>query len=382
MRRLILWSMIAFGGIAMTGIAGAKEDPGPSPSIPCFPEDVAPLNVFGGGSVQAVLGEPVTLPFELFCYIGQLCGCTYTSTPPTFDPEALQLLDKTQGYFTFLPLKSGHATVHYQLCDSQARCGLAGEWTIEIVAPEDAALVSHTIPPQIARGNIVPVEIKMRNTGAHTWSVDGGYGLMVLNDGCGVTSESLIALAPGTVVEPDAEHIFSTVLTGSASLTTCTLEMRMFEPSAGPFGQIVVAGLTFVDPKNDASAISSSLPSSIAPETSIGVGFTFRNTGNTVWSEYAPFFLTAISDPCGVFESFVIPLRRGDSVAPNETYQFIAQIGAPLTTGDCAVQLRMQMEDMTAGPASPIAKLFGETMNVVIHVAEPPNLATNWEGYE
>jgi len=148
----------------------------------------------------------------------------------------------------------------------------------------------------------------------------------------------------------------------------------MERAGVGTFGRATTINLnvgeTFVD---DASPAGSSLPPNLPPGAGALVGFTFNNPGTTCWSAEDHYSLAVLSDPCSLIGASRINLAPGAVAFQNENYQFVAQVYAPAIVGDCAIQLQL-MDDASGN--------FGGTMDLLVHVAEPPNAAGTWDTYE
>jgi len=100
-----------------------------------------------------------------------------------------------------------------------------------------------------------------------------------------------------------------------------------------------------------------------------------KNTGNTSGTAQNGYLLGVVSDSCGVLSNNRFVVIEGDTVAPNQAYQFILYLTAPPNPGPCSFSLQMY-QDGGAG-------LFGEQIskNLTI-VPPPPNAARDWIAYE
>jgi len=128
-------------------------------------------------------------------------------------------------------------------------------------------------------------------------------------------------------------------------------------------------------PFDAAVSIGDSLPAKIQVGASFGFGVTVKNTGNTTWTAPGGYLFGVVSDPCGVLPTNRFPVREGDAVAPNETYQFLLSLTAPPNPGLCSITLRMY-QDSGAGL---FGDLISENLNVV---PSPANAARDWTIYQ
>jgi len=128
-------------------------------------------------------------------------------------------------------------------------------------------------------------------------------------------------------------------------------------------------------PFDDAIYISDSLPAKIPIGAAFGFGVIMKNTGNTTWTTENGHLLGLVSDPCVVLPTNRFPVREGDAVAPNETYQFLLYLTAPQSPGACSITMRMYQEGG--------AGLFGDLVSINLNVVgPPPNMARDWEAFE
>jgi hypothetical protein len=235
----------------------------------------------------------------------------------------------------------------------------------------DAVGVVHTIPTQIPASHAVPVAITIKNTGNTAWTAAAGYSLAVITDACGLAPGTRLGIDAAVTVEPNQSYAFTTLLTGPAATGTCAIEFRMVLEFVTFFGETLTLNPEIVPPLNDATPVSNTVPLTMAPGQSLGVGITFKNTGNTTWlgPNYA---LSVRSDTRGLFNTTRMEVPSWDAVVPNKSEQFIGYITAPLTLGPCIVTLR-PVEGDTA---------FGTALTLNVSVVTPPNAAEDWRFYE
>jgi hypothetical protein len=102
---------------------------------------------------------------------------------------------------------------------------------------DNALVVTHTLPAQLACNQTVSVTVTMRNTGDTTWSEAGNYHLGALDDTDPFTGGNRIYLGPTETVAPGQERTFTITLMaqGAGSFTT---DWRMVRDGVAWFGGI------------------------------------------------------------------------------------------------------------------------------------------------
>ena len=239
------------------------------------------------------------------------------------------------------------------------------------VPVEDAVPVSNDVPSTIARDNTVPVQITVRNTGNTQWRRELGYALEVSEDTCNLIADKPLLIDPGAMVNPGGEYTFRTNLLASND-GPCTIGLQMAK-SATPFGTSFNIALNVIDPLQDATFVSTTIPARLPLGASIGVGVTYHNTGNTYWSSEDNDVLAVLDDGCPLFGSGTFDLAPDSRIAPGEYYQFVMPITAPSTEGSCEVTLQM---------AKHYVAVFGQSFTRTVIIAPPPNAAYDWTEYQ
>ncbi len=235
----------------------------------------------------------------------------------------------------------------------------------------DAVFLGNSVPPQIATDHGWPVQITARNTGNTVWTAGMLFALQATSDTCNLIPSNSVDLAPSAAVDPGADYTFSTILQGPSAPGSCELTLQMGQ-NGNLFGPVFQASVNVVTAVNDASALGHTIPALLAPGSSLGVGVTFKNTGNTVWYGGSTFALKVLQDTCSMIGLAEIPIQVDQITTPNQVYQFIFQLTAPPTEGPCTLQFSM----------TDSGTVFGETQTVNLTIAIPPNAARGWENYE
>jgi len=258
--------------------------------------------------------------------------------------------------------------------------------TISPTPFNDASFAASTIPAQIASDHTTPVTITLLNTGNTVWSAAGGYALAVDNDGCTMTLVNSIPLDDSAAVNPGESYTFSFLLNAPATFGfACPLEFQMIQQGVGAFGPPIDAAPEVIEGIDDAIFLFDTIPPSVPPGTTIGIGVMFQNTGTTTWHPGAHVVLLPLEDSCLLIKGFyplTIPMREGAIVPPGETYQFIFYITTPAQPGLCP--LHMQMADNFLAPTQQEQGInhFGPILDFTVNVQEPLNVARDWVIYE
>jgi len=137
------------------------------------------------------------------------------------------------------------------------------------------------------------------------------------------------------------------------------------------FGTPQPVTFSVVEAVIDARFLSNSIPLTLPPGASVGVGITLQNSGNTYWLPGQD-TLIGSSSPCVFFTGGPAEIRDDDIAAPNTQYQFLMQVTAPPSPGTCDLTLQM----------SELGLPFGPTLHLTITAEVPPNAAEGWELYE
>ncbi len=253
----------------------------------------------------------------------------------------------------------------------------------------NSSLIAHNLPLQVAAGNVVPIQITMRNAGSSTWKPLEAYALAVYDDPCALTSANRLGMESGVIVPPGTSYLFSGTFTAPLSPGSCRLDFAMVQELVEFFGGLVSASFEIVPALNDAQFVDSTIPPTFPLGKTLGIGITVRNKGNTFWSSDDRYALAVLEDPCSLFGGqSAIPVSPGTFVGSNENYQFVVFVTAPGTGQDCAVTLKMvqlsqedSLQRKTISPQGSDA-LFGPPILLNFHVAQPPNAIGNWSLYE
>lgn len=250
---------------------------------------------------------------------------------------------------------------------------------------QSAALVSGTIPAQLAAGYTHPTTVTMSNTGQTTWTVPGNYSLAVVSDSCNLLSgASRIPMPNSPTVNPGQSVTFNLDLKAPGANGPCTLQLRMIQELIEFFGDTVTVNPNVVTPVKNSQFMSNTIPATMAPSQGYYFSIIVRNLGNMVWRPGGRFILDATSDSCGLFQTAV---AVAENVNPNQNHTFTAFFTPPASPQSCHLELRMHENTGVAAVKDP--QLFGDppvpfgaTLVLDINIVVQPNTARSWAIYQ
>jgi hypothetical protein len=259
--------------------------------------------------------------------------------------------------------------------------------TVVIPPIDDAQMISHTVPAQMADGYEVLFDVTMRNSGNTIWMKDEVF--LHLTATCPIQVVCLQSCDPGTqrmtlpdgvVIMPGESYAFRLGAEPSG-LGPCTFTFQMERDDLGPtslteFGPAYDVPTTVVSPINDARFIEHTIPSTMTPGQALWVGITMRNDGTTAWIGGISDHALAVTDDqdCLMFD--MVPRlypNFQEQILPGEQKIFIGYLTAPSQPGSCTVRLRMVEEWV---------EFFGDEVAATVQVADPPNVAKAWTLYQ
>jgi predicted neuraminidase len=128
-----------------------------------------------------------------------------------------------------------------------------------LFASNEAAIISNTIPVNLAPGATFIAGVTVRNNGNTDWTAEEGYMLDVLMDNCGLLSSNRVELPPEIAVAPGANYQFQVHLAvppipGPIAPTTCTIRVQMLHEFFERFGEPIEIKATIAPATNPASA--------------------------------------------------------------------------------------------------------------------------------
>lgn len=236
----------------------------------------------------------------------------------------------------------------------------------------DAAIVLNPLPYDIGTDRVVPVKITFLNNGSLPWTSVDGYSLAIIGDNCALVRAATVFL-PVPAVDPGENVDFQFDLHAPSAPTLCSFTVQMKQLGVR-FGAAGSFNINVITPDDNAEFVSSTLPPTLRPLRTIGVGITMRNTGNLQWTGPEGYLLQVEDAVCDADISSPHEILGEAIVVPNSNYQFLAQIAAP-ESGSCTIRVMMK------GPSG----TFGSEGTLSFDVAEPtpgPNASQFWALYE
>jgi hypothetical protein len=177
--------------------------------------------------------------------------------------------------------------------------------------PNDSAFVSQSVPASMLPGETKQVTVRMRNTGADTWSSSAGHKLGTQNprDNKAWTGATRVALAQN--VAPNADHDFTFDITAPSTPGVYDFQWQMVDDSGanvGWFGQItpnVTIMVTSAPPAGSVLLAVDLHLNSTDPLPAVPEYFTAWTLGQTVAGDAAP---------STVINGLAVTIGTGDSV--------------------------------------------------------------------
>jgi hypothetical protein len=108
-----------------------------------------------------------------------------------------------------------------------------------VTAQQNAVLVAHTIPENLAPGEGVGVGITMRNTGNTVWTRDGNYLLYIQSDPCATMVSPGAEMQPGEAVMPGQTYQFLAYITAPATPQSCAIQLQTAQRYVEAFGDLL-----------------------------------------------------------------------------------------------------------------------------------------------
>jgi RHS repeat-associated protein len=261
---------------------------------------------------------------------------------------------------------------HYQVKSKDAAGNLAtsADFSFTTLSGNAAAFVSQNVPATMTAGEAYAVTVRMLNQGTTTWTPGQAYRLGSQNPQDNTTwmTTNRVGLSPGDSVSPGATTTFSFVVTAPSSPGSYNFQWQMVQDGVEWFGAKTPNMAVQVVPRNDsAEFISQTVPSVMEEGAAYSVSITFRNTGNTTWTD-ANHYRLGSWNPVnnGTWGLGRVYLEAGELVPPGGLKTFSFQVVAPSTPGSYNFQWLMLRE---------LVNWFGAaSTNLVITVSDRPPL--------
>ena len=220
-------------------------------------------------------------------------------------------------------------------------------------SPDNATMISNTIPSTMTAGQQYNVSVTVQNTGETIWNDDifklGGVG------DSDPFADARQWMTPGTRVMPNGQYTFNFIMTAPTTPGTYTSDWQMLHDYVRWFGDTLVKEIEVTGAAPDsAEYISDTIPTTMNPGQQYNVSVTMKNTGTATWSEAQYYRLGAVDDS----DPFYGPGNRviitgGQTVPPQQNYTFNFTMTAPTTPALYTTDWRM-VHDLVAW--------FGDTL--------------------
>jgi hypothetical protein len=133
--------------------------------------------------------------------------------------------------------------------------------TIPIIATEpetpatgdDATIVSHTLPAELAPDEATTAWVTVRNTGSTTWTRDDGYKLGAVDDADPLYARPRVWLTSSSAVAPGQEISFEIDMVAPAERGTVFTDWQMVHEGVAWFGDIAAEAVTVAATPSDTS---------------------------------------------------------------------------------------------------------------------------------
>ena len=113
---------------------------------------------------------------------------------------------------------------------------------LPLEVPDDARVVSHDLPSQLAPGEVREVHLTVENTGTNVWKNESGYALGALEDSA-LLAPAAIELPEDLTVSPGYTYTFTFELTAPETPGTYLTSWRMVREQVSSFGEEVFAAI-------------------------------------------------------------------------------------------------------------------------------------------
>ena len=230
--------------------------------------------------------------------------------------------------------------------------------------PDDALVVSQSVPTFMSAGNLYNVPVTIGNTGNNTW-MSGTYSITSLNPGTwGIDRVDLPASVP-----PGSQVTFNIGVTAPPFGGTYLFEWKMKREGFGTFGDSSPVAITVRAAVDSAEFLSQSVPANMNPGQSYVVSVVMRNAGSSIWSAAAGYALGS-QNPTNNTTWGLNRVAMPTTVIPGVQASFSFFVTAPSTPGVYNFQWRM------VGPAGSFGQLSPNVSVNVGGVPSSPNFLT------
>jgi len=214
-----------------------------------------------------------------------------------------------------------------------------------IFAQNNAQFISQSgIPDTIMSGQQFNFSITMKNTGTTTWTDSNNYHIGSQNPQDNLFWGNTRFALPNDVA-PNEEVTITGTATAPSNISPANFQWKMVQDGVEWFGetselvQIIIPDAVV----NNSEFISQTVPTSLNANEQFSVSLTFKNTGNTTWSENDLFRLGSKS-PDNNLNWGENRMYLSNPVAPGEEITFTRNLTAPSVSGFYVFQWQMEIE--------------------------------------
>ncbi|GLC29704.1 NBR1-Ig-like domain-containing protein [Clostridium omnivorum] len=241
------------------------------------------------------------------------------------------------------------------------------------VLPNNAEIVSNTIPDTMEPGKQYSVNIVVKNTGSNTWTALNKYRLGAAGESDPFYSSTRIYLDSTDSIAPGASKTFAFTMTAPASEGTYTSDWQMVQDGVAWFGSKLAKTVTVKKAPvlpNNAEIVSNTIPDTMEPGKQYSVTIVVKNTGSNTWSALNKHRLGAVGESDPFYSSTRIYLDSTDSIAPGASKTFALTMTAPASEGTYASDWQMVQDGVA---------WFGSKLAKTVTVKKAPVLPNNAE---
>jgi YD repeat-containing protein len=258
----------------------------------------------------------------------------------------------------------GDYTLKAVVADANGDTAESATITALVRQRNNAQFIAQSVPSSMIAGATYTVTVTLQNSGGATWTAADNYKLGSQSPQDNTTwGLSRVAL-PGPVAY-GAQTTFSFNVTAPSAAGTYTFQWRMLQDGAGSFGAATPpVSITVAAPRNGATFVTQSIPTSMVKGRSYSVSITMRNSGTTDWTVAGGYKLGSQSPQDNTtWGGSRVALPGTVPAGAQVTFSFV--VIAPSTPGTYAMQTRMIQEGV---------EWFGDLTPLVnVTVTDPPS---------
>lgn len=205
----------------------------------------------------------------------------------------------------------------------------------------NASISSIDVPQNMVIDKKYQVKVEVKNTGAQSWTADGGIQLGLGDNSADGWGKFNISLNNAENIKPGESKVFETQLRAPSRTGLYPLSWQMNKNNSS-FGEtssttdVVVETLS-----NRGKFISQVVPQNMQAGKSYDVIFQYKNIGNSAWSKDNGYKLSINNKQHRHWDTESVELNDNTVVAPGDIATFRVQLKAPDKSGNYSLQWRM-----------------------------------------